>query len=215
MSGSKLFASQGDFSSRVTDTIVNFDGMFVYAMPNGRVAYSLDLYDITQISKGPIHTAVHVDDDRLNINATRLGLVNWNGRVWDVFRNPSRQYRYGTPAERLTVRDIITEEGSNRPIYTDSFVNMLNNVYPSVSEAVSRIRASRGVESYALSRSVYIRENELGLLTVCFKNNDTLLWVGPDNSINFVEKTATNRYLSMCSKTMTRIVRELRDNVSL
>lgn len=215
MSGSKLFASQSDFTSRVTDTIVTFEGVFYYARPSNRAGYSLDLWNITTPSGQAAHSTISVDDDRININAHRLGLMNHLGHVYDVSRSPSRQYRYGTPPDRLTFSDVITQEQTSRVVFTEGFENMLNNNYPSVAEAVNRIRATRGREAFALSRSVYIRENELGLLTVCFKNGDTLLWVGPDNSINFVEKTATNKYLSQCSKTMVRIIRELRDNVSL
>ena len=213
---SKLFATQGDFSSRVTDTIVRYNGQFYWAMPSREQSFHVSLFTLPGVQVA--FPAIHVDDEALDLAATKLGLFNYEGMALAVHRTPMRRYRYGTPPEYLSTSLPNGESGtyhsnlaSGREYRTEGFIDMLYGRYPSVLEALTRIRASGGKNVVAVSRFFYLMEDKLGLTRLMF-NGDCVLWVGPDGAINFVEKTTVNQYLSRCSKILNTITRDLREH---
>lgn len=209
---SKMFASQGDFSSRVVDTIVKYRGEFFYAMPSTTDSYHLSLFTLPNIALA--HPNVHVDDEELSITASKLGLFNYNGRVLDPIRVPMRRYRYGTPPEYISAGPP-DGEGSGYSscsslFKTEGFVNMLYGRYPSVSEALEQIKKSGGKHQVAVSAFFYLKEDSIGLIRLMF-GDECVLWVSPAGELNFVEKTSVNQYLSRCSKVLSNITQELRE----
>jgi hypothetical protein len=193
------------------ETIVHYAGEFYYAQPSQDAAYHLTLFSFPGMVVA--HTNIHVDDDRLSINAAKLGIFNHNSKVWEAVRTPTRRYRYGTPPEYVGVLDTkgthVTTGGS--AVINEGFRDMLYGRYPSVTEALRTIRQSGGKSQVAVSRFFYLMEDGLGLTRLMFRN-ESVLWMDPMSNIHFVEKTSINNYLSRCSKTLGNIVQELRDH---
>lgn len=209
---SKMFASQGDFSSRVIDTIVKYRGEFYYAMPSSTDSYHVTLFSLPAMSQ--VHANVHVDDEELNITASKLGLFNLKGRVLDPIRVPMRRYRYGTPPEYISA---VAPDGEGSSYSTCStifrdqgFIDMLYGRYPTVREALNQIKASKGKNQVAVSRFFFLKEDSIGLIRLMF-GDECVLWVSPSGELNFVEKTSVNQYLSRCSKILSTITQELRE----
>lgn len=206
---SKIFTTQEDFQSRVTETIVTLDGDIFWAMPSSKTFHlSLSEFPTGKV----VHPEVHVDDDRLFIGALPLGLVNQNGHVFHVSRIPARRYRYGTPPQHLAMESLTTSVGFKGDIFSVGFREMLQGVYPTVAEALAAIRASGGKNAFAVSRSFFIRENALGLVQVHFKDLGPILWITPNGDVTFVEKSPTSRYLTQCNRQLQRIIQELRNH---
>lgn len=205
---SKIFASQGDFTSRVTETIVFFKGDVFYARPSGRKPYSLDLLSFPDLKK-TVHELIHVDDEALYLGGARLGLFNNNGTVYLPVRTPSRRYRYGTPPEFLSYRAMVRDQRGT-DAFNEGFRTMLLNQYPSVEEAMKEIRSKEGAREVAISRHYWLKENQLGLVQLHFKDQGPVLWVSPEGIISFVEKTTLSRYLTQCSRSLEKIIGELR-----
>lgn len=204
---SKIFASQGDFTSRVVDTIVFFKGGVFYARPSPGKNYCLDLYEFPNL-KEIIHKEIHVDEEALYLGGARLGYFNAAGSVYQVVRTPARRYRYGTPPEYLNVRAIIPSR-RGVDVFNHGFRSMLLNQYPSVGEAIKSIKSKTTME-VAISRHFWLKENQLGLFQLHFKDLGPVLWVSPEGVINFVEKTQLSSYLNQCSRSLIGIIEELR-----
>lgn len=208
---SKLFSTQGDFASRVSETIVRYDGAFYYAQPSQDQAFHVTLFTFPGLQV--VHENIHVDDDRLNINATKLGLINYGQRVYEPLRVPTRRYRYGTPPEYISTLDLrggTVANGAGAIVMSQGFKDMLDGRYPTVNEALDTIQTSGGRAQVAVSRFFYLMEDQIGLTRLMFKS-DCVLWMGKTGDVNFVEKTTINHYLSRCSKTLGTIVQGLRD----
>ena len=208
---SKMFATQTDFSSRVIDTIVRYKEEFFYAMPHPSEAFHVSLFSLPKMTAQS--KPVHVDDSDLNITAVKLGLFNYDGKVLEAIRIPTRRYRYGTPPEYISAS--YPEGGSYIGSCTglfrsEGFLGMLKGQYPSVREALDIIRKSDGKHQVAVSRFFYLKEDSLGLIRLMF-GDECVIWVGPDGGINYVEKTSINQYLTRCSKILSTITQELRD----
>lgn len=203
---SKIFASQGDFSSRVTETLVFLNGEVFYARPSPKTAFHLDLYDFPSLGK-VIHT-VHVDAEPLYIGAARLGLFNNNGGVFNPLRTPARRYRYGTPPEYLSFRGM-TPDSRGTDAFNNGFKAMLLNQYPTVEEAMEVIKKSGGKAAVAISRHFWVKENQIGMIQLHFKDQGPILWVAPSGVITFVEKTTLSKYLTQCSRSLNKIIEEL------
>jgi hypothetical protein len=209
VSHSKVFASQGDFSSRVSETVVFYKDEPFYARPSQDASFHLDLLDFPGVKK-VVHKSVHVDDEALYIGASRLGLFNHNGAVHLPSRIPARRYRYGTPPEFISTQSF--RSGIGGDVFSLGFRAMLLNQYPTVSEALSEIAKSKGELQVAISRHFWIRENQLGLSQLQFKDLGPVLWVTPSGIITFVEKTRLSSYLTQCSRSLGAIIEEFRAN---
>lgn len=206
---SQLFASQSDFSSRATETIVFLRGEPLYARA-GSKEFHLQLLDFPATNK-TVHANVHVDTPELYMGAARLGLFNYGGAVHLPMRTPARRYRYGTPPEYLTSTSMGRK--THGEVFSPGFRAMLLNEYPTVQQALAEIKKSSGSLEVAISRHFWLKENTLGLSQLHFKDLGPVLWVAPGGGITFVEKTKLSAYLTQCSRSLSGIIEELRTHV--
>ena len=210
MTSSKQFNSSDDFR-RALDTIVRYKDEWLFAR-GAEKAYHMNLYALpdTRVLK---HSSVHVDDEALSLGAATLSLFNHNGRAILPMRDTQRRYRYGTPPEVLRFYYAATLEqfrGDNLA-FSQGFIDMLGGVYPSVKDAANTVMKGGSTTEVVISRFFWLKKNNLGLLTLNFRDLGPILWIAPSGDVHMVEKTTTSKYLTQCSRMLSRILHELQD----
>ena len=141
-----LFSTVNDAHQRLRRSVLPIQGAWVYVK---EVGYADDADDETEISI-VTESLVGRNRDRLNITGlsiphpkVTLGWVNMkNCLVW-ACRSPYRGVRAGINSNNTYFKTVSHENNTDPPyyefhdyIFSDGFKNMLDDVYPSVSEAI-------------------------------------------------------------------------------
>lgn len=93
---------------------------------------------------------VDIDSPELSFSLPKLGMINLPSGAWYISRQPRRMWKASLNDRNLRVFPTHEEQRGikDRVIFRPEFLDMLNNVYPTVKQAAARVNHDRPTEAF-------------------------------------------------------------------
>lgn len=175
-----------DLAQKLDSTICRYKGHPYLIRVDGT---SLHLYSLTN-TKNRLFVISYTDDD-FDIAGLPLGYMQSGDYVPYLSRSPLRRTKQGLDARALKIRN---NNRNNNPgttvnslLYSQGFVDMILNQYPSLNDCITTIRGKwmedpSSNASIAVSRNVCLSIDKVGIVKVYYKT-DYVGWIEPDKFI--------------------------------
>jgi hypothetical protein len=176
-----------DLGQKINDTVCRYKGQPVYVR-TGDKGKSITLFKLDETDK--LVATITKDDVNFDIASIALGYVNGERtlRALYVSRLPLRRTKQGIDPRALKISAIPGSGAGAAPnstsiIFSKSFIEMVNNTYPSVEEALPALRAALAKDgttgSIAVSKDIAISIDKMGIVRVHYKN-EYVGWIQPN-----------------------------------
>lgn len=166
--GDKLY-SQEDAHSALNGTVCVFQGIPYYVTvgryPGDDIVGLHNLDGRINIDKPSLITEYTNKD--FSYKAPELGFVNLSGVAIYVFRHPIRSTKQGLSIDHISTSSSVDP---TRILISPGLRDCIMNVYPSFSEALSRLHNDR-VSSVAFNKRFAIKKTRLDGLELWHRNN--------------------------------------------
>ena len=169
---------------RLVGTIVRYDGQPVYITAVSSVndtaegggkdifrVYANPLPLTRDAARGQEQFRKYISSKKFDLSPVKLGFINQGGRAIFVTRSTARQNQQGLNEANclLTSLDGLPSMSWSKLIYDVSFLDGINGKYPSIQEALRRLRGLD--KSVAVSRDVALSmDEEIDLITVHYRD---------------------------------------------
>ncbi len=198
-----------DVNQKLDGCVFRYKGV-PYMVRAGGGGAQVTLYELTNPHK--IYAQIKYNDPDLDISSVPLGYVNrvMFDDVSYLIRNPIRRVKQGVNEQNTKVVPL-----PGRPrlvnvhnfIWSQGFIDAVTNKFPPLDVALKSLRQRLNVvnmqeiryQSMAISRDIALMIDEMGIITVFYKNN-YVGWIQPNKDIVHVKSNelgwVVSRYLS-------------------
>lgn len=191
---------ENDLVARLDHSINRYRGAPVFTRVASRKV--LNLYKPSNIGGEPIAKISPWDDD-FDIESIPLGYFPLEGKIFYVSRTPSRRYVQGVSEKSCTYEEIPGSLIKGRQPYvvraifqSTAFEEIVSGKVFDVDQVLAELNRTPGYAEGCLNRDVALAKNELGVVSVFYKN--TLVgWMKPNTKVVHVDNQEMGWIISM------------------
>lgn len=199
-----------DLALKLNDTICRYKKEPVWVRVSDGLLY---LYHLDEVNtSGRFFATIKSTDPDLDVASVPLGYYQGEGKnnhkVFYLTRIPLRKVKQGLPLNAIRGTQVgddgLELRGKNHSFLNKSFIRMIKNEYPKLSDSMKMLRGLHSKDSsqiyqVALSRDIAIEINQMGIINVHYKKL-FVGWIQPDKNTVHIPKSelswVISRYLS-------------------
>lgn len=195
-----------DIPQKISESIFRYKGV-PYYVKNAGAGY-ISLYLLTDLN-GSVFKKIKFDDPDFDFSSIPLGYVNYEEYKHTPYlsRTPVRKVKQGVNGQNVKMYFIPGGElnkkygfNSASVLYSQGFINMTQDMYPSLEEAMIKLRKKKEkIAEIAISRNIALLIDEQDIIKVFYKNQ-YVGWIQPNKYLVHVKSNdlgwVVSKYLS-------------------